>query len=205
MDHKINSVQMLHDDALKLYNNVVIGDGDFSADTILNSILSAINILKSNWEGKDAGIQIQNIITVYNSMIEIRNSLANLAVESSSVASKYRQIQNMNGAGFDEFEVITADNKPIIEVYNDTRDTVNINNEVTNAKTRLEKANDSIDGFVSEVKSSYEEIMDNWVMGPGRDVAQEKFELLIVNSQSYKDKITEVCLKIATALNNYSI
>lgn len=205
MNHKINSVQMLYEDASKLYNSNVIGEGDFSADSILSCISTSIDILKANWEGKDAGTQIQNVISIYNSMVNVRNSLAALASEASKVAEKYRQIQNANGAGFDDFEIIQFEVKTRMEDYVDNRDTININQQVLLAKTRLEKANDSVDSFLEETKRYYAEIMDNWVSGPGREIAQDKFDEFIVNSQNYKDLLTQVCLKISEALNNYTM
>ena len=54
MNHKVNNVQMLHDDAMYLHNNLVVG-GEAGADSILNSLNQAIENLKANCKGKDAG------------------------------------------------------------------------------------------------------------------------------------------------------
>ena len=62
MNHEVNSVQVLHDDAYALYNNVVIGAGEYSADTIIGNLGSGIEILKNFWKGKDAGVQIENVV-----------------------------------------------------------------------------------------------------------------------------------------------
>ena len=130
MNHKVNSVQALHDDAYGLYNNVVVGSGDYSADTIIMNLSSGIQILKGCWEGKDAGTQINNVITVYNAMIGVRNALAALASESSKVASNYREIQNSNGAGLEDLNIITYESKVFLDTYTDEADTIDINAEV---------------------------------------------------------------------------
>ena len=67
MNHRVNNVQQLYDDANSLYNNVVLG----TADIIINDLSQGITTLKSCWEGKDAGVQIQNVVEVYNAMVFI--------------------------------------------------------------------------------------------------------------------------------------
>ena len=46
MDHKVTNVQQLHDDAMYLYNNLVIG-GENSADYILTSLSQSVDNLKN--------------------------------------------------------------------------------------------------------------------------------------------------------------
>lgn len=204
MNHKVNSVQTLHDDAMALYNNVVIGGADTSAETLINNLNSGIQVLKSCWEGKDAGVQIQNVVTVHNALVGIRNALAQLAMESSKIASNYREIQNANGAGLEILSVINCDTKTVMEDYSDTRDTINITPEANNGKSKIDAANNSMDGFISEVSKYYNSIMENWTVGTGRDNAVQAFDSFIANSNQYKEVLSEVSTSIATALQNYT-
>lgn len=204
MNHKVNSVQTLHDDAMALYNNVVIGGADTSAETLINNLNSGIQVLKSCWEGKDAGVQIQNVVTVHNALVGIRNALAQLAMESSKIASNYREIQNANGAGLETLSVINCDTKTVMEDYSDTRDTINITPEANNGKSKIDAANNSMDGFISEVSKYYNSIMENWTVGTGRDNAVQAFDSFIANSNQYKEVLSEVSTSIATALQNYT-
>lgn len=204
MNRKVNSVQALHDDAYGLYNNVVIGGGDYSADTIIANLASGIQILKGCWEGKDAGVQIENIVKVHNAMVGIRNSLAALATESSKIAANYREIQNSNGAGLEAFGAISCENKTIMEDYTDTRDSVGITPEASNGKAKIDAANGSIDSFISEVKKYYNSIMENWTAGTGRENAQESFDTFISNSNVYKETLATASASITTAIQNYT-
>ena len=86
MNHKVNNVQQLHMSAKELYDNIVVG-GDASADTIIGNLVSAIENLKQNWKGVDAGLKIQELIKVHNEMVTVRNALAQLAFDSSKVAA----------------------------------------------------------------------------------------------------------------------
>ena len=61
MNHKVNNVQQLYVSATELYNNIVVG-GDASADTIITNLTEAIENLKQNWKGVDAGLKIQELI-----------------------------------------------------------------------------------------------------------------------------------------------
>ncbi len=204
MNHKVNSVQTLHDDAMALYNNVVIGGVDTSAETLINNLNSGIQTLKSCWEGKDAGVQIQNVVSVHNALVGIRNALAQLAMDSSKIASNYRDIQNANGAGLETLSVINCDTKTVMEDYSDTRDTINITPEANNGKAKIDAANNSMDGFISEVSKYYNSIMENWTVGTGRDNAVQAFDSFIANSNQYKEILSQVSTSIATALQNYT-
>lgn len=201
MNHKVNNVQQLYDDAMGLYNKVVLQ----SADNIIGDLNQAINILKSSWEGKDAGIQINNVVEVHNAMVFIRNVLAELAKDSSAIAVNYRQIQNANRANLDSLAPLTTNIKNGIEPYVDNRDTINITAEAMNGKNRLDAANNAIDGFISEVRRYYDVIMENWQMGPGRDKTEQAFGDFMSKSNNYKKILEEVSQSITNALKNYTI
>ncbi len=204
MNHKVNSVQNLYDDAVGLFNNVVTGGANTSADTIISNIMAGIDNLKGCWEGKDAGVQIQNLVVVHNGMVEIRNALGSLAVDSSKIASNYRNIQNANGAGLEELGVLNLEERAKTGDYSDTRDTVSITEEANQGKAKIDAANDAMDGFIGDVKKYYGQIMDNWTNGTGRDQATEAFDTFLANSAKYKETLNNVSNSITQALKNYT-
>ena len=203
MNHSVKNVQNLYEDARFLYNNLVVG-GDSSADSILYNLNQAIENLKSNWKGKDAGTRIQEVIRVHNSMVDVRNKLAQLAVDSSKVAANYREIQNANGAGLESLTTISFENKSILGDYSDSADTVNINPQAEAGKNLIDNANNMLDSFTSGVKSRYNNIMDNWAAGAGREAAQQSFDHFISNVNKYKQTLTDVSNNITKALQNYT-
>lgn len=204
MNHKVNSVQNLYDDAVGLFNNVVTGGANTSADTIISNIMAGIDNLKGCWEGKDAGVQIQNLVVVHNGMVEIRNALGSLAVDSSKIASNYRNIQNANGAGLEELGVLSCEERAKTGDYSDTRDTVSITEEANQGKAKIDAANDAMDGFIGDVKKYYGQIMDNWTNGTGRDQATEAFDTFLANSAKYKETLNNVSNSITQAIKNYT-
>lgn len=204
MNHKVNNVGDLYSTASALYNEVVAGGSDSSADSIINNLSTAISNLKSCWEGKDAGIQIQNIIEVHNAMVQIRNALASLAADATSTAAYYREIQNANGAGLESYSRISFDTKTDIEDYTDNRDTINITPDANNGKAKVDLANSAISGFIDNVRRYYDDLMNNWTAGTGRDAAQGAFEDFLTNSSKYREKLAEVSNTIAQAIQNYS-
>lgn len=145
MDHKVNNVQKLYDDAVWLNNNVVIGS-DNSADAILGNLSRGVENLKNNWKGRDAGIRIQEVIKVHNEMAMVRDALASLAADSSAVAANYRRIQNANGAGLEELSAIPYDRTSSttrLGDYSDSADTIDINPAVETGKNLIDTANSS--------------------------------------------------------------
>lgn len=202
MDHKIDDVQRLYDDSASLYNNVV----KEKADGIINNLNRAINTLKNSWEGKDAGVQINNVVDVYNAMIKIRNALANLSKDSTTVASGYREIQNANRANFESLAPITTDgDKPDMSPYQDDRDTINITTEAINGKALLDSVNNAYEEFKSDVNRHYQAIMENWKAGFGRDDAEVAFNDFMNNANKYKSILEDVSRSITDAIRNYKM
>ena len=204
MNHRVQSVQDLYEDAVSLFKRGVMGTEDQSADTIITNLGNAINILKGCWEGSDAGVQINNIVTVYNGMIDIRNALVSLASDSSKIASNYREIQKSNGAQLDALIPLVAEERTKLPAYSDTRDTVNITPQANEGKTKVDAANAAMDAFISNVKMYYEKIMQNWTAGTNRDKAQNAFSLFISKSNSYKELLNNVSVSISNAVKNYN-
>ena len=126
MNHKVQNVEELFFSAQHLYNNVVSGVPS-GADGMLRDLAQAVDVLKENWKGADAGVKIQEIVSVHNELVEVRNALALLARDSSSVASNYRRIQLENGAPFGELQAINVTEKNDLPAYVDNADTIDIN------------------------------------------------------------------------------
>ena len=206
MAHKVTNVTNLYDDAVALYNTHVKGDGSSSADGILKSLAAGIQSLKDSWEGVDAGVQINSLISVYNAMIEVRNALAQLAVDSSTVAVDYREIQRANGASSSEsLPTLNIEIMSKMEEYSDTSDTINITADAVNGKANIDSANENLSTFISSVSSVYEKIIENWSEGAGRDNAVSAFESFVSSVGTYQQTLTEVCNIIKTVLTNYGI
>lgn len=204
MNHKVVNVQELYNTAADLYNNIVAGGGTSSADSILRDLDQAVAILKQNWKGIDAGLKIQEVIKVHNEMVVVRNALAQLAFDSSKVASQYREIQVANGAPLEGLSPVNISPKRNLDDYSDTADTIDINPEAEQGKNLIDSANMGLDSFLEIVSRRYAEIMDNWLMGTGRDVAQGAFDDFVSNAKKYKNTLFDVSQSIKSALNNYS-
>ena len=202
MDQKINDLPQLYEDAQKLYTDVVKG----KADSILNNLDSAISTLKNSWKGKDAGVQINNVVTVYNGVVAVRNALADLAKNSSVVANDYFEILSMNAANVSADGPITIDEvKQPVAPYEDSSNSIDITTEAVNGKSLLDNVNDQYDEFVSTARAYHDSIMGNWLAGPHRNDAEEAFSTFDSNSAAYKKVISEVSQSVATAIKNYNL
>ena len=204
MDHKVKDVQELYTSSTDLYDNVVV-KGDSSAETMLEDLNSAITNLKENWKGADAGINIEQVIKIYNTLVKVRNDLAGLSCDASKVAAHYREIQINNQATFlPTLEGLTSVEKNKMEDYEDTADTIDINPEAEQGKKDIESVVGAIDTFINNVEKGHKAILDNWTQGTGRDQADESFTEFINNANVYKKELTDVATSIANALKNYS-
>lgn len=204
MNHKVKNVQELHDTAVTLYRDVVVG-GESSADAILNNLVQGIEILKNNWKGRDAGYRIQELIKVHNAMVTVRNALASLAVDSSKVAANYRDIQIANGAKLDTLSVLSFEPKTNLEDYSDNSPGVDVPPVVETGRVKIDNANNGMDTFITNVKVKYDQIMQNWTAGTGRDAAESAFTSFITNANQYKQTLSDASLNIANALKNFNM
>ena len=200
MNHKVQDVGLLHEDAKELFGKVVIEQ----ADGIINDLKSAITILKDSWKGADAGVQINNVVSVYNGMASVRNALAHLAVDASLVAVNYRDIQRLNSANLDPYQPLEMDSEvPNMEEYSDTKNTIDITTNAANGRSKLDACNDTYDDFRTAVDRYYNAIMDNWQAGPGRNQADSAFAEFMDNATKYKQILEDTSKSITTALANY--
>lgn len=205
MNHKVLNVSELHRYAKELFDRSVVGSGDSSADMIISNLDEGIQILKNTWKGKDAGVQIQNVVSVYNGMVALRNELSILAASTTKIAADYREIQNMNGVRGESLTTVSADSKTTMDDYSDTRDTVDITAEANNGRMKIEAAKNGLERFEVEVRNSLTEIMNNWQAGSGRDKAVELFDGFQSQVGKYKTVLGEVSQSITTAIQNYSL
>ena len=205
MNHKVLNVSELHRYAKELFDRSVVGSGDSSADMIISNLDEGIQILKNTWKGKDAGVQIQNVVSVYNGMVALRNELSILAASTTKIAADYREIQNMNGVRGESLTTVSADSKTTMDDYSDTRDTVDITAEANNGRMKIEAAKNGLERFEVEVRNSLTEIMNNWQAGSGRDKAVELFDGFQSQVGKYKTVLGEVSQSITTAVQNYSL
>lgn len=206
MAHKVASVQTLYEDSMSLYNNVVVGSGEYSAATIIKDLDDGIANLKENWGGKDAGTQINNIIAVRNAMVGVSNALGILAGESSKVAANYREIQNSNGAGLEQFGALNAETKTTIGEYSDDRDTIDIKPDVTAGQSKVNTAKSAMDGFIAKAKEDCNRIMENWTEGDqNREAAKEAIETFFAQADQYKEVLVQASNSVDTAIKNYNM
>lgn len=201
MVHEVNDVELLYQQSKNLYDVIVREQ----ADNIINKLKNAKEILQENWKGIDAGIQINDIVNVHNKLVEIRNTLANLAKDSSIVASNYREIQKIANVGLESLAAIQINDLSTLPEYVDNRDTIDIETDVLKGKQELDVAISNYDDFKNNVIKRYNEIMDNWQAGTGRDNANMAFHDFIDSAKEYKDTLANVSTSIANAIKNYQI
>lgn len=203
MDHRLRNVEQLDTDSRYLYTNVVMG-GKSSADTMIANLAVAIEVLKTNWKGADAGVNIQNIVEVHNELVKVRNALAKLAKDSSTVAANYRDIQIRNGAPLPDLVPVMTTDKVFLPNYTDNADTIDINPAADGGRILIVNTKEAIDDFISEARRTKDEILGNWLVGTGRSDADEAFAAFEANAKNNKDKLELTSRVITTALRNYS-
>jgi len=201
MEHRVENVGSLFEDSKKILIEVVKG----TTDDMLGNISSAINNLKNTWKGKDAGVQIMNVITTYNILVKFRNDLSKIATNCMEIAAKYRNVHISNGVSAEHFSVSRIDDLPTLQEYFDNADTVNILPQADSSRASLEKAVVNMESLLTLIREYQGKIFNNWVSGGStRENAYFVFENFIRTADRYSTSLSDTAKSIKTALTNYN-
>ena len=103
-----------------------------------------------------------------------------------------------------EIQRLHYSDKGKLEDYTDNKDTIDISPEAEQGKNNIEAVVNSMDTFITNVNTKYNEIMDNWTQGTGRNNADQAFTEFLNKAAEYKKTLTGVSDTIANALKNYT-
>ena len=160
----------------------------------------------ANYLIQEMNVSINNIIAVRNAMVGVSNAIDILAAESSKVASNYREIQNSNGAGLEQFSALNAEAKSTIGEYSDDRDTIDIKPDVTTGMNKINTAKTEIDAFITRTKEACNRIMENWSEGDAnRENAKQAIDEFLAKADQYKEVLNQASTSADTAIKNYNM
>ena len=200
LDHGIKNVEDLYMDSRELYNTSVMS----KADSIIGDLTSAINNLRENWKGADAGVNITDVIEICREITEVRNRLADLARDANAIAVMYRKIQEGNRANLGDLPPISTVSRELYKNdYSDTADTIYIRPEAAVGKDSIGTAAKDIQSFVDSARLYKNKILDNWYMGPGRNQADDAFDAFDKSSKVKQAKLEEVAQIVGKAVDSY--
>lgn len=200
LDHGIKNVEDLYMDSRELYNTSVMS----KADSIIGDLTSAINNLRENWKGADAGVNITDVIEICREITEVRNRLADLARDANAIAVMYRKIQEGNRANLGDLPPVSTVSRELYKNdYSDTADTIYIRPEAAVGKDSIGTAAKDIQAFVDSARLYKNKILDNWYMGPGRNQADDAFDAFDKSSKVKQAKLEEVAQIVGKAVDSY--
>lgn len=200
LDHGIKNVEDLYMDSRELYNTSVMS----KADSIIGDLTSAINNLRENWKGADAGVNITDVIEICREITEVRNRLADLARDANAIAVMYRKIQEGNRANLGDLPPVSTVSRELYKNdYSDTADTIYIRPEAAVGKESIGTAAKDIQAFVDSARLYKNKILDNWYMGPGRNQADDAFDAFDKSSKVKQAKLEEVAQIVGKAVDSY--
>jgi len=202
MNHRIENVQLLHEQSRQLLTAVSEGKGK----ELLGNLVAGIENLEKNWIGSDAAVQIQRVVEVHNALVGFVNALGQFGVDSSKVASNYREIQRTNGAALENLEPLNfaAYNTRVVNV--NAADTIQINSDAEVGRNHIIAATSNLSDFYNTVKSIYGDMIErNWTQGTGREAAIEAFGTFSSKYPTYQEVLDSVSKNVTTALSNYQM
>ena len=200
LDHGIKNVEDLYMDSRELYNTSVMS----KADSIIGDLTSAINNLRENWKGADAGVNITDVIEICREITEVRNRLADLARDANAIAVMYRKIQEGNRANLGDLPPVSTVSRELYKNdYSDTADTIYIRPEAAVGKESIGTAAKDIQAFVDSARLYKNKILDNWYMGPGRNQADDAFDAFDKSSKVKQAQLEEVAQIVGKAVDSY--
>ena len=203
MNHKVNDVDALHASAKKLHEDLV----GQQSKSIIDDLDKAIEILRTNWKGPDAKININRVVAIRNGMTEFRNALDKLASASGDIAYNYREIQNSNLANKPVLAKIGSTIATTIGDYADPTIGVEVKAGLADVRSPLNSAKTKMEALISNFDSLKTEMLDNnFQEGPGREDAINAFKAFKDKFNSnYIPSFVNINRDVDQALKNYSV
>ncbi len=203
LNHKVEDIQLLLDDAKNLLKNVTNGQTS-SAYSIIQDLTSAYDILTSCWKGTDAGVQINNIVHVHNEMVLFRQKMAEMAIAAYQVGIYYREIQSANGSSVEIPSPLSDDVVVATKAeYKDNTDTVNITEIAIEGKNKLNNATKTFEELKNLFGSAKDSIFNNWLAGDKRSEYEDFFANFNTKFTNYEEMLNNIAENITQALRNY--
>lgn len=206
MNHEVQSVAQLGDQARSLYTNIVAGsegNSATSAEGIRNEIASLISELQANWKGPDAAVQINNLVEVFNSLGDIGTALGEYSRVATNEAIHYNEIQIAHGAqgkAIDPVSPVALEHRSRLE---DNSDQVSIRAEIANTTQKFDTLKQHLTSFKSNVANSADALFKNWSAGEGYATAKSTLDDLDANIGKFLTVVDQAVDSINTAVSNY--
>ena len=201
-DHNIKDLNLLYSDSNKLINEIVVDNYDNNILKSTNEVLTKIN---EDWHGKDATMQINNLIDAKNLMIDNREIVGNIGVYISSLVKTYRDEQNSNGQILPAFKELTFNRISKSEKTNNTTTEIFMNKDITNTISIINNIANDIEELNNSISQIKESIFNNWLEeDENRNYALRMFEKYTINSNNIVKIIDDISKNIRNAIDNYN-
>ena len=201
-DHNIKDLNLLYSDSNKLINEIVVDNYDNNILKSTNEVLTKIN---EDWHGKDATMQINNLIDAKNLMIDNREIVGNIGVYISSLVKTYRDAQNSNGQILPAFKELTFNRISKSEKTNNTTTEIFMNKDITNTISIINNIANDIEELNNSISQIKESIFNNWLEeDENRNYALRMFEKYTINSNNIVKIIDDISKNIRNAIDNYN-
>ena len=201
-DHNIKDLNLLYSDSNKLINEIVVDNYDNNILKNTNEVLTKIN---EDWHGKDATMQINNLIDAKNLMIDNREIVGNIGVYISSLVKTYRDEQNSNGQILPAFKELTFNRISKSEKTNNTTTEIFMNKDITNTISIINNIANDIEELNNSISQIKESIFNNWLEeDENRNYALRMFEKYTINSNNIVKIIDDISKNIRNAIDNYN-
>ena len=201
-DHNIKDLNLLYSDSNKLINEIVVDNYDNNILKNTNEVLTKIN---EDWHGKDATMQINNLIDAKNLMIDNREIVGNIGVYISTLVKTYRDAQNSNGQILPAFKELTFNRISKSEKTNNTTTEIFMNKDITNTISIINNIANDIEELNNSISQIKESIFNNWLEeDENRNYALRMFEKYTINSNNIVKIIDDISKNIRNAIDNYN-
>lgn len=174
-----------------------------SGENLIKNLESDINNLKVHWVGMDATIHINNLIKVYNALIDLIAQAKESSAEAGNSVIGVQGVIHSNGGKVNVGDVLPS-NRPdaaTIATLDDT-DEFYCDQGSKDDYTLLVQICTDFDTFRNQFASEKDELMTNWISGAGKEKAVEVFNNFESNSDIYKSYLINARDNLEIAVNN---
>ena len=176
-----------------------------SGANLISNLGTDISNLRIHWKGTDATEHINNLIKVYEALVDLVTDAKAVTSAAGARISSIQEVRRANGGSGNVGDFLDANApeagvQPILESTNEYYCDPSARNDYN----LLEQVCSDYTAFVNDFRNQKDALMSNWTAGADRENAVKIFDEFDSNSETYNKYLISAKENLGIAVQNLS-
>lgn len=172
-------------------------------EKLISSLGTDITNLKNNWKGSDATVHINNLIKVYNAMVDIVTTAKTITAKAGANIIELQRVVSSNGGGLNVGAALNAaaPESIAIQPVEETTEYYCSPSAKSDYAQLVEICTNFVN-FKTQFSDLKKELMANWISGLNKEDAVAAFDYFDSMTDDYNNYLTSARDNLEIAINN---